>query len=460
MPGGREASGHGGELTREQRDRAKGDLLRFTALNALSFEVLAGQILILFARKVGASLSEVGLLAALLPFASIIQLGVAPLVNRFGPRKLMLVGWSARTVVSACLLLVPVAAQHGGSAAATRMLLVVMGSFYLCRALGMSSWLPMVQEIVPPEDRGMYLSRQEWLRQVSIVLIAVVTAVYLFDASGISRFLHIIAVGTVAAAWSLWYLWRIPDVGMDAEPAHGDYFRRALAPLRDRIFRQYLAFSVLLRMVLSAITPFLIVFLREGLHLSASGVIAVNTVSSLGAIATLGWWGRWSDRVGAKPALAVSLCGMAGSLCLWIFTRSGSGWMWLEAGLVSLILGIFTGGLTVAMSKFELGFIPMRDRAHYVATNVTAVGLGSGIATLAAGAILQALAGVDLRWGVVEIDRYRLFFLLAALLLAIPFWIRRTLPEACARSVRSLVRRALVRRSAQVRRRLRKAKKA
>ena len=71
----------GEDLTREQRDAAQTDLLRFTALNALSFEVLAGQILILFARNVGASLAEVGLLAALLPFASIIQLGVAPLVT-------------------------------------------------------------------------------------------------------------------------------------------------------------------------------------------------------------------------------------------------------------------------------------------------------------------------------------------------------------------------------------------
>ncbi len=68
----------GTELDRETREAAKADLLRFTALNALSFEILAGQILILFARQVGASLGEIGLLAALLPFASVIQLGATP----------------------------------------------------------------------------------------------------------------------------------------------------------------------------------------------------------------------------------------------------------------------------------------------------------------------------------------------------------------------------------------------
>lgn len=442
----------GTQLTHAQRENGKLDLLRFTALNALSFEVLAGQILILFARKVGASLEDVGLLAALLPFASIIQLGVSPLVSRFGPRMLMLVGWGARTVVAAVLLFVPLASQHGGSAAATRMLLIVMAGFYLCRALGMSSWLPLVQEIVPTEDRGSYLSRQEWLRQVSIVLIAVVTAVYLVGTPDIGRFLHVMAVGVIAAAWSLWYLWRIPDVGMDAEPLGRDYFHRALAPLRDPIFRQYLYFSISLRMVMSAVPPFLIVFLREGLHLPTSGVIAINTVGSLGAIGTLGAWGRWTDRVGAKPALAASICGMAVTLSFWMFALAHSPSMWFAASFVSLVFGIFTAGVTVAMSKFELGFIPLKDRTHYVAINVTTVGIGSGIATLVAGRLLQLLAPLDLRWGWLELDRYRAFFLLSALLLFVPIMVRRTLPEERARSIRALVRRAFVRRSVRVRR--------
>jgi len=442
----------GADLTHAQREDGKLDLLRFTALNALSFEVLAGQILILFARKVGASLEDVGLLAALLPFASIIQLGVAPLVGRFGPRKLMLVGWSARTVVAGVLLFVPLVSQHGGSAAATHMLLAVMAGFYLCRAMGMSSWLPLVQEIVPPADRGSYLSRQEWLRQVSIVLIAVVTAVYLVGTPDVVRFLHVMVVGVVAAAWSLWYLWRVPDVGMDSEPLGHDYLHRAMGPLRDPVFRQYLYFSVSLRMVMSAVPPFLVVFLREGLHLPTSGVIAINTVGSLGAIGTLAAWGRWADRVGAKPALAASIVGMAVTLTFWVLAVAHTPGMWFAAGLVSLIFGIFTAGVTVAMSKFELGFIPLKDRTHYVAINVTAVGVGSGVATLLAGRLLHVLAPLDVRWGWGELDRYRMFFLISALLLFVPLMVRRTLPEERARSIRALLRRAFVRRSARVRR--------
>ncbi len=433
---------HAEVLTHERREHGKADLLRFTALNALSFEVLAGQILILFARQVGASLAEIGLLAALLPFASVIQLGVAPLVNRFGPRALMLAGWGARTVVSGALFLVPLVQARGGPQAGTHLLLAVMAAFYLCRALGMSSWLPIIQEIVEPPDRGSYLSRQEWVRQASILLINIVTAIYLLGANGLDHFLHVIGLGVIAASWSLYFLWRVPDVGSMAEPLDREYFRRALAPLRNPVFVQYLAFSVTLRMLLSAYAPFVTVFLRDrdGMHLPASVVIAVNTIGCLGAIATLARWGRWTDRFGAKPTMAVSMAGLATALLLWLFASPVPAWAWAGIPLISLLLGIFTGGLTVSMSKFELAFIPVEGRAHYVAINVTAVGLGSGLATLAGGQLIHELSRVDAHLGWITVDRYRTFFALTAVLLAVPFLARMTLPEDGARSVRRLVR--------------------
>ncbi len=431
-------------LLESKRDRAVADLLRFTALNALSFEVLAGQILILFARQVGASLADIGLLSALLPFAAVIQLGIAPLINRYGPRALMLVGWSLRTLVAAALFAVPLAASRGPEAG-TQALIVIMLAFYLCRALGMSSWLPMVQEIVRPQDRGFFLSRQEWLRQVSIVAINIVTAVYLLNVPGLTRYMHVIGIGVVAAAWSLYYLWRIPDPGGATEPLDHDYLRRATAPLRDRVFVRYLLFSTSLRVVLTAFAPFLTVFLREGLQLPASGVIAVNTVSSLGAVATLAAWGRWTDRFGAKSILGMSIGGVAGCLAVWALAGNSALWQWAGAPGLSILTGIFMGGVTVSMSKFELEFIPVRHRAHYVALNVTAVGLLCGVGTLSAGFLLQSLAGVSALS--VPTQRFHVLFVLCALLLLIPLALRRTLPDERERSLAGILRRALARSS-------------
>jgi len=174
--------------------------------------------------------------------------------------------------------------------------------------------------------------------------------------------------------------------------------------------------------------------------LPASQVILVNTLGAVGAVVTLARWGRWTDRFGSKPMLALTMAGLAGSLLLWIFAARTPWWDLVGVPGISLLLGIFTGGLTVSMSKFELGFIPIQGRAHYVALNVTAVGLGSGLATLAAGQVLHLLHGVDVRAGWFTLDRYRLFFALAAALMAVPFMARMTLPEERARSVRKLMR--------------------
>jgi hypothetical protein len=404
-------------LSEVWREEAQANLLRFTAWNAVSFEVLAGQILILFARQVGASLAAIGLLAALLPFASVVQLGVAPLVARFGPRALLRLGWATRTVVALALLGVPLAAARGGSAAATETLLGAMAAFHLCRALGLSSWFPLVQEIVPHDGRAAFISRQEWLRQVSVLGVSAVAAAYLSAAASMPRFVVVITGGVVAAAISLVYIWRLPEVGKAAEPLDRYYLRRAAAPLRDPLFRNYLLLSVTLRAVLCACSPLVILFLRDRLQLPAAGVIALNTVGSLGALATLSTWGRWSGAMGARPVLGVSTAGLALSLLLWVLAGTGPEWRWVGAPAILLLVGIFSAGITIALSQFELGFIPARGRDHYVAINSTAVGLGSGCATLAAGHLLQGLGNANLQVAGRRLDPYHLLFILASLLL-------------------------------------------
>ena len=132
-----------------------------------------------------------------------IQLAVAPLVNRFGPKAIMLTGWTARTVVAVFLLVVPAAAARYGPAGATNALLGIIGLFCLFRALGMSSWLPLLQEIVPVGLRGEFVGRLEVLRHVSIIAASLLTALYLLGTRDLGPFLHVLAVGVVTAAVGL-----------------------------------------------------------------------------------------------------------------------------------------------------------------------------------------------------------------------------------------------------------------
>jgi hypothetical protein len=113
--------------------------------------------------------------------------------------------------------------------------------------------------------------------------------------------------------------------------------------------------------------------------------------------------------------------------------------------------GCFSAGITVALSQFELGFIPACGRDHYVAINSTAVGLGCGCATLAAGHLLQSLGNAKLQVAGFRLDRYQMVFSLGSLLLLPRLLGYGSLPENGALTLPEVIRPGTRRRLLRVR---------
>lgn len=433
------AHGTGGLTPAEQR-RGMAKLFYFAAFNSLSFEIIGGQILVLFARQVGASLMQIGLLTSFMPFATVIQLGIAPLVNRFGPKAIMFTGWTARTVVAAFLPLVPLAAARWGPDGATMMLLVIMAFFYLFRALGVSSWLPLLQEIVPPRMRGEYLSKQEVVRHLAIITASLLTAVYLLGKQDLAPYLHVMTLGVISGAVGLIFLRGLPHVAASMQPVDREFFRQALQPLRNPGFRHYLAFSGSLRFATMGIPSFLILFLRDQLHRGPSTALFLITLSSAGAAASLFLWGRLVDRFGSRPILKIGLVGTVVTTLLWAAIEPVR---WMLAGVVPLaavLQGICAAGLGVAIIRLELGMVPREGREHYVAATITLAGIAAGLSPLAGGALLHAFEGVAWHLGPFTGHAYRAYFLATTLLCLIPLALSRGLKEPFAPSMRRAIR--------------------
>src|SRR3990172_4834363 len=78
---------------------------------------------------------------------------------------------------------------------------------------------------------------------------------------------------------------------------------------------------------------------------------------------------------------------------------------------ISFWSGLFSAGLYVATSKFELGIIPRDDRAHYVALSIMSGGLSGGLSSRLAGELLEGLETLSWTVGGYVIDNFRLFFL-------------------------------------------------
>lgn len=418
--------------------------LIFAVFNALCFEIVGGRILYLFARQIGASAVQIGIVASLLPFAGVVLFGVAPFVRRFGPRRILLVGWSSRTLVACGLLTLPTIVQRYGSSCATHSLIAIMAVFYLCRTLGLASWLPLVQGVVPPRIRGKFIGKQMIIVSLSVIFVSVLTAIYLIGATDLSPFLGIFSFGILCGAISISILFGIPSIEGTDEPILDDFWGKALFPLRDREYRNFLLFAVSLQLVAAGLPPFMVLFLKESLHLSSSGVVFFTAVESFGALLSLLWWGPAIDRHGSKPFMGLALLGWGAILVLWAVMPSDPWARFTIVPFAAMAGGAFSAGLITANSRLNMNLIPWEQNASYAAASQMCTGLAAGISPLIGGLIVRSMEGRVFHCGPIALDNYRVFFLYSSLMLSIPIVLRTRINEHRVESMRTVMRRYLL----------------
>src|SRR5512137_775118 len=80
---------------------------RFALFNGLSFQIVLGSPMILYAKTLGASATVLGIIAGMMPLLVIFQIPAAGYINRIGFRRFVLSGWSTRVVFIFGMALVP-----------------------------------------------------------------------------------------------------------------------------------------------------------------------------------------------------------------------------------------------------------------------------------------------------------------------------------------------------------------
>ena len=80
----------------------------FQFFNAISFQIILGAPIILYAKSLDASSTVIGILAAFTPLMTIFQLPAAQFLERFGYKNFVLMGWGMRTIFIFLVALVPV----------------------------------------------------------------------------------------------------------------------------------------------------------------------------------------------------------------------------------------------------------------------------------------------------------------------------------------------------------------
>jgi MFS family permease len=422
---------------------ARGPLLNaflFQVFNTSSFYLIMGLPMMLYFKKLGASATVLGVIAALGALMNIFQIPAARFVERIGYRTFVLRGWISRSfMIGGVALVVSLPLPLDES---TRQILVLflLFLFNIARGISLSGYLPWISAIVPESVRGRFLSMDQAASQAALLLTVALSAVYLQWTERASAFGALFAASLLLAGMSLIYLKRIPDAPVSPAAKEGGEEVPWRAMLQHGPFLKLVIFHSMMMLALSGGGLIFIPFARDQLGCSDSKFMILHLIWGSIFVLTSLATGKMLDRVGSRPVLGLSAL---------IFGIHWLGWGAVAAHLLPFQWGIIffqqaTAGVGLALynsahMRLLMGTVPAMGRSHFFALFSVAASLVAGLAPLGWGLLTDAMRSVKFGTGF-EVNRFVILYVTMTLILIPAMVALRRIEEARASTTEELLR--------------------
>lgn len=401
----------------------------FSFFNALSFQIVLGAPVILYAKSLGASSLMLGTIAALTPLLTILQLVAARFLHRTGYRRFVLAGWGARTFFAGGVAVLPL---WPGLEAGTRLwcLVAALFCFNLLRGFSAGAWLPWLTALIPEKMRGRFLSRDQAFMYFGCLVALLVSAWVMAGRVEAGHYAAVFGIGLWAAVVSLWFIRRIPDAQSPEDRKRSGAAVPWGAMLRHPPFARLLWFTTFYMTVIGSLGVFTIEFLVVRGRFAEGMILLLSGLAFVGALVGLAWAGPRLDATGSKPWLRRALLLLSAVIFGWFLLAAGP---WSVAPWVVGVLN-FLGGLAgavfgVANTRIIMGSVPVMGRNHFFALFTVISGLGLGGAPMVWGAMLDVLGTLEVAGGGWSLNRYTVYFAALVVLALLDWRLARRLHE-------------------------------
>lgn len=417
----------------------------FAAFNALSFQIVLGSPMVLYAKSLGASATVLGIIAGMMPLLVISQIPAANYINRIGYKRFVYAGWGTRVLFIFALALVPMAGVLLDSGNQLALLIGLLFFLNLSRGVSSCAWLPWITALVPAAVRGKYLATDAGVQNSASFVIILVSGFVLGNNPQAWQFAALFAFSAVAGAISLGFLKKIPDVAIpDSEPQG-----RGRVPWLDML--RHPPFWKLMRVVVAwsvaygGMTAFTVAFLKARAGLPEGKVLMIASVAFLGGLSSLWFVGSRLDRLGSKPVISVSLFVWILVMCGWIAIAGGV----LPVGLPEIIvlqflMGLLAALVSMAASRLAMAIVPVMGRNHFFALYSVLGSVTLGLAPVGWGVLIDAVGERHVFWLGLDWNRYTVFFAAATCTFVVTLALSRRLLEPEAVSTEELLRDLLI----------------
>ena len=411
----------------------------FGIFNAISFQIILGAPIILYAKSIGASSTVLGIIASFTPLMTVFQLPAAQFLGRYGYKQFVLMGWSMRTLFIFLITGIPLA----GFLDNTTKLAVMLASlfvFNLLRGISTAAWMPWITALIPEEIRGRFLSVDQMFLTLGCLLALVASAIVMTGRVEPWEYALVFLMSAVGATLSLNFIRRIPDV------AASETVRKSseLVPWGNILayppFRELLIFNVIFMAVIGSLGVFTIEYLREFPKFDVSVVLYLSGISFIGALVSLPFSGRLVDEAGSKPVMTGALALFSVTILGWFLVAAGvlpcSLWV---IGILNFLSGVAGANFNLANVRIIMATMPEMGRNHFFALFTVITSLGLGAAPIVWGVSLDFIGTYEAVTGAFHWRRHSIYFLALFVLNIIAMTFIRRLHETRGGEAPSLV---------------------
>jgi len=413
---------------------------RFAFFNGLSYQIVVGSPMILYAKSLHASATVLGIIAGMMPLLVIFQMPAAQHIPRFGPKRFFIGGWGIRTLFTFGLAVVPLLAGFLDIPTRLVLVLALLFGFNFVRGVTSSSWLPWITVLVPENLRGRYLAGDAAMSNLGCFLTVLVCGATLGATPQGWQFAAAFAFSAVMGLISLVFLKRMPDAPVTENPAggHGPVPWREM--LRHPPFRKLLGMAVAWAVAFGGVTAFTVAFLKTETGLPEGKILLMTSVFFLGGLSSLFFLGHRLDHLGSKPVLKFSMAIWLVLMAAW--TALAGGALTPALALVmalQFLMGLFWALVNSANSRLAMAVVPAMGRNHFFALYSVFANVTLGVAPIGWGLLIDAVGHRHWEFLGLDWNRYTLFFAASALMFAVTLGLAQRLEEPRATSLEELL---------------------
>ena len=413
----------------------------FVTFNALSYQIVLGSPMVLYAKHLEASATVLGILTGMTPLLVIFQIPAARHIGRVGYKRFVFAGWGTRVMFIFLIGLAPLTGRFLDVPSQIALMLFLLFGFNLSRGISSAAWLPWITALVPAEVRGHYLARDSACVNVGSCTTLLLAGLVLGSTPGAWQFSTIFLFSAAMGVVSLSFLKRIPEA---ARPALESQSRAPVpwqAIAAHPPFRKLLWMNVAWAFAYGGLATFTVAFLKASAGMAEGSILGLTATSYLGGLGGLLLFGARLDRHGSKPVLAMTLLA-------WVVVLVG--WTLLAGGLIpaplpfvvglQLAMGLGYALFTMANTRLAMAVVPVMGRDHFFALFSVVGSLALGIAPVFWGVLIDAFGPRELWWLGLSVNRFSLFFALVTVACGVTVVLARRLDEPRATNIEELLR--------------------